>query len=116
MSQNRDLYPAMAALADVWVLQTQRLQVARPGAAYREAVKQEIDEIRAGNANIEIWAQITLPPDREPSADEWLAYRQSISDLVDGTYLGVYTWRTADPERLVATIERILAATNAGEQ
>jgi hypothetical protein len=114
MSRNRDQYPAMAALADVWVLQTQRLQLQPPGAAYREAVQPEIALIRAGNPNIEIWAQITLPPDREPNADEWLAYRQSIVDLVDGTYLGVYTWRSVDAERLVATIERIVAATNAG--
>lgn len=115
MSHNRDQYPEMAALADVWILQTQRLQAEPPGAAYRQAVKEEIDSIRAGNAHIEVWAQITLPPDREPNAEEWLAYRQSILDLVDGTYIGVYTWNVFDHDLLVATIDEILTSIHSTE-
>lgn len=110
MTQNPDRYPEMAALADMWVLQTQRLQLDPPGAAYRAGVQDIVDQIRAGNPGIEVWAQITLPPDREPSAEEWLAYRQSIVDLVDGTFIGVYTWDAASEEQLVATIDEILAA------
>lgn len=116
MSQNRDQYAPMAALADLWILQTQRLQLEPPDTAYREAVKEEIDSIRSGNAQIQIWAQITLPPDREPNADEWLAYRQSILDLVDGTYIGVYTWGSFEPDLLVTIIEEILATIHSSEQ
>jgi hypothetical protein len=110
MSQNWHQYPAMAALADIWVLQTQRLQVNPPGSEYRQEVQRIVNQIRTGNPDISIWAQITLPPDREPSADEWLAYQSYIADLVEGTYLGVYTWSSEDPDLLVATIESIFAA------
>jgi hypothetical protein len=116
MAQNWDLYPPMAALADMWVIQTQRLQVDPPGTAYREGVRRVADQIRAGNANMTIWAQITLPPDRQPNAQEWLAYRQSIMDLVDGTYIGVYTWQSFDTQVLIATIDEILAAMEEREQ
>jgi hypothetical protein len=110
MSENWDKYPEMAALADLWVLQTQRLQVNPPGSEYRQDVQRVVDQIRAGNPNISIWAQITLPPDREPDAEEWLAYHSSIADLVEGTYVGVYTWGSEDPALLVKTIEAIFAA------
>ena len=107
MSQNEDKYAPMAALTDIWVFQTQRLQKNPPGPAYRQEVERVVNQIRDGNPDIEIWAQITLPPDREPDAEEWLAYRQSIADLVDGTYIGVYTWGSEDTDKLVATIETI---------
>jgi hypothetical protein len=111
MSQNWEKYGPMAALADIWVLQTQRLQKMAPGSAYRQEVERVVTQIRAGNPDILIWAQITLPPDRPPSAEEWLAYHDSIADLLDRrTYVGVYTWDRADSEQLVATIEAILAA------
>jgi hypothetical protein len=110
MSRNEDKYPAMAALSDVWVLQTQQLQKNPPGPAYRQEVEGIVDLIRSGNPDVSIWAQITLPPDREPDAEEWLAYRELIVDLVDGTYLGVYTWDSVDPDQLVATIDTIFAA------
>ncbi|MGD8791941.1 MAG: hypothetical protein PVF47_05260, partial [Anaerolineae bacterium] len=57
MSENWDKYPEMAALADLWVLQTQRLQVNPPGSEYRQDVQRVVDQIRAGNPNISIWAQ-----------------------------------------------------------
>ncbi|NIN94812.1 MAG: hypothetical protein GTO49_07495 [Anaerolineae bacterium] len=116
MSRNPDKYAPMAALADVWVLQSQRLQVNPPGSTYRQEVEKVITQIRSGNANVSIWVQITLPPDREPNAGEWLAYRQSIVDLVDGTYVGVYTWESADPDHLVATIQEIFAAVCGDEE
>jgi hypothetical protein len=100
----------MAALADIWVLQTQRLQVNPPGSVYRQEVQRVVHQIRAGNPDISIWAQITLPPDRKPDADEWLAYRRSIADLVEGAFLGVYTWRSEDPELLVNTSRAIFAS------
>jgi hypothetical protein len=108
MSRNWDAYPAMASLADIWVFQTQQLQKEPPGPAYRSQVEQVVDHIRSGNPDIVIWAQITLPPDREPSAQEWLRYHHLIADLVDGrTYLGVYTWDKVDTQQLLDTMQTI---------
>lgn len=109
MSENEDKYPAMSALADIWMLQTQRLQVNPPGQDYRDEVKRLVDLIRSGNPEIEIWAQITLPPDREPDSLEWLAYRETIVDLVQGTYIGIYTWNSEEDDRLVLTAEDIFS-------
>ncbi|MEJ2208447.1 MAG: hypothetical protein P8129_05350 [Anaerolineae bacterium] len=109
MSQHEDAYAGMAALADIWMLQTQRLQLSPPGPEYRQEVERIVSLIQAGNPQISVWAQITLPPDREPDAEEWLAYRAAIADLVDGTYLGIYTWRTEDEALLVTTMDEILA-------
>jgi hypothetical protein len=116
MSRNEDKYPSMAALADIWMLQTQQLQKKPPGPEYRQEVARLVDLIRSGNPNASIWAQITLPPDREPSVEEWLAYRELIVDLVDGTYIGVYTWNKVDSEKLLATIDAIFAAVCKNEQ
>lgn len=117
MSQNWEQYPPMAALADIWILQTQRLQKQPPGSDYRREVERVVNQIRAGNPDILIWAQITLPPDREPNAEEWLAYHHSIADLLEGrTYVGAYTWDTEDRDQLVATIEAIFDAVCGNEQ
>jgi hypothetical protein len=110
MSRHEDAYPAMAASSDLWMLQTQQLQKGPPGEDYREEVSRIAQLIRSGNPDIGIWAQITFPPDREPDPEEWLAYRASIADLVDGTFIGIYTWETLDSRTLVAAIEAILAA------
>ena len=109
MSQNEDKYPTMAALADIWVLQTQRLQVNPPVPDYRDEVERIVDLIRSGNSDIEVWAQITLPPDREPDSAEWLAYRAAIDDLVQGTYIGIYTWDSEEDDQLVLTAEEIFS-------
>lgn len=114
MSKNEDKYAPMAALADVWILQTQMLQVTSPGDAYRQDVEQLAGLIRSSNPKIQIWAQITLLPDRPPSAEEWLAFRGAIDDLVDGTYLGIYSWRKADPDVLIAVAEEVYAGACGG--
>lgn len=107
MADHEEAYAPMAALSDIWMLQTQQLQKEPPGPGYRSNVERVVGLIRAGNPDIVVWAQITLPPDREPDAGEWLAYRESIADLVDGTYLGVYTWGTEDANVLAATMETV---------
>lgn len=116
MSQNEDQFPAITALSDIWMLQTQRLQVNPPGPIYREEVKRVVDQIKSGNPEIEIWAQITLPPDQEPSSLEWVEYKNSIKDIVSGTYIGVYTWDTHDNTMLVTTIGEIFENACEGEQ
>lgn len=109
MASNEDNYPPMAAQSDIWLFQTQQLQKNPPGPKYRAEVMRIVNLIRSDNPNIKIWAQITLPPDRQPNAAEWLEYRQLIVDLVDGTYIGVYTWDKVDNEIILTTIETIYA-------
>jgi hypothetical protein len=108
LSNNEDQYGPMGALTDIWMFQTQQLQKEPPGIEYRLEVERIIQLIRSENPHIEIWAQITLPPDRDPDAEEWLAYRQYIADLVDGSYIGVYTWDDANQDQLVDTIKQII--------
>jgi hypothetical protein len=116
MSANESKYAGMAALADIWMFQTQQLQKEPPGPAYRQEVERVIGLIRAGKPDAQIWTQITLPPDREPNAEEWLAYRSLINDQVDGTYVGAYTWNTMDPQVLVSTIDAIFSTACDGGQ
>lgn len=108
MSNNEDMYAPMAASTDIWLLQTQQLQKDPPGDHYRAEVERIVELIRSGNPDIAIWAQITLPPDRVPDAGEWLEYRSQILDLVDGTYIGVYTWEVFDQKMLIDTIETVI--------
>jgi hypothetical protein len=108
MSRNEEMYAPMATIADIWIFQTQQLQKGPPGLEYRQDVERIIKLIRTGNPDIGIWAQITLPPDREPDAEEWLEYRNSILDLVEGTFIGVYTWDIFNQEQILNTLETIL--------
>lgn len=107
MARHIDAYEPMAAESDIWMLQTQQLQKYPPGAEYRRAVQEIVALIRTGNPDAEIWAQITLPPDRDPQAGEWLAYHAAIDDLVTGAYIGVYTWDRAEAETLRAAVAAI---------
>jgi hypothetical protein len=107
MSQNEDKYAPMASMADIWILQTQQLQRDPPGLSYREEVQRIVNLIRNGNPDIQIWAQITFPPDQVPDTEEWLEYHQLITDLVDGTYIGVFTWDTVPHDILITAIESI---------
>lgn len=107
MSENVTAYPAMAAQADIWVLQTQVLQAGYAAETYRQEVDGYVQLIRSGNPEIKIWAQITIPPEQELEASYWLMYHHAIADLVDGTYLGLYTWDTLQAEDLLALMESI---------
>jgi hypothetical protein len=108
MSENEDKYAPMAAMADIWILQTQQLQRYPPGPSYRDEVQRIVNLIHSGNPNIQIWGQITFPPDQNPDIEEWLAYHQLISgQVVDGTYIGVFTWDTVPHDILIAAIESI---------
>lgn len=105
-------YQGMAAFVDVWILQTQRLQVNPPGPEYRQEVEKVVRELRAGNPDIQIWAQISVTPGRSAiDVGEWLAYRESIIDLVDG----VYVMDVSDPNR-PETLKAIFAAVCGGGQ
>jgi hypothetical protein len=107
MEENLEAYGPMSAQTDIWLLQTQLFQKGPPGEDYRREIQQVIDRIASENPDIEIWAQISLPPDREPSAENWIAYERSISDLVDGAYIGAYTWEREDEESLLQAMDEI---------
>jgi hypothetical protein len=109
MEENLEAYGPMAAQTDIWLFQTQLFQKGPPGEDYRREVQQVIDRIASGNPEMEIWAQISLPPDREPSAENWIAYERSISDLVDGAYIGAYTWERVDEESLLRAMDEIFS-------
>lgn len=116
IQDNPDKYAPMAALADLWVFQAQIFQKDPPGQEFREKVAQVLEQIEAGNPNISIWAQIVLPPDHPPDPAEWLAYHQSIEDLVEGSYIGAYTWAIHDPALITGAIDSIFAAVCEGER
>jgi hypothetical protein len=106
MEENWAQYPTMASYADLWTIQTQRLQSNPAGPKYREEVEKIISQLRMGNADLRIWAQISVTPGgQELSTAEVLAYREAISDLVDG----VYIYSGGDPNR-PETLEAIFAA------
>jgi hypothetical protein len=107
MTQNAADYPAMAAYTDIWMIQTQRLQIHGPGEIYRREVEKITEKIRKGNPNVQIWAQITFLPGQQPDAEEWLAFHHSIADIVNGTYVGVYTWEEEKSDLLIETIRTI---------
>ncbi|MBN1667387.1 MAG: hypothetical protein JW862_09865 [Anaerolineales bacterium] len=109
MSENEELYPEMAALADIWLFQTQRLQLIPSESEYRQEVQHYVDLIRSGNPDIVIFAQITIPPDQELQSAYWFFYYDAIVDLVDGTYLGIYTWDVYETDQLTQLMRSIYA-------
>jgi hypothetical protein len=112
MEQNWAQYPTMASHADLWIIQTQRLQSNPADAAYREEVARVIDQLRAGNPDLHIWAQVSVTPGgRLLSAEEVLAYRRAIVDLVDG----VYIYEGGDPNRS-ETLQTIFAVVCGGNR
>lgn len=110
MSNNEEAYGPMAELTEIWMLQTQQLQRYPAGPVYREKVAAIVEQLREANPDIAVWAQINLLPHQATDAATWLAYRESIIDIVDGCYIGVYIWDTEDPEILFETISDIFAA------
>jgi hypothetical protein len=112
MSANWSDYPRMAAYADVWLIQSQRLQVHPPGLAYRQEVERVIKQIQTGNPDVSIWVQISVTPGKQVlSAEEVLAYRQAIADLADG----VFIYDAQDPNR-PETLEAIFVAVCGSER
>lgn len=97
----------LAPYGDVWLIQAAdeywRLEdntirpilsqrVYPPGDEFRAEVQRWVGWIKSANPNIKIWIQLGLqrigvPGENEPSADLFLAYRDSIADLVDGIYI-----------------------------
>lgn len=91
MIAHEDLYDDMSVLSDLWLFQTQQIQGDYPpGDDYRAECQRVIGLIRAGHANIPIWAQVLIPPDQTPTSSYWIRYARCIMDLVTGEFIGAY--------------------------
>lgn len=108
MDQNPQAYSGMAANADGWLIQSQRRQgMYPPGTEYRNAILEVVNLVRAGNAAIPIWVQLSVTPGGGAplSLDTLLAYRNAILGDVDG----ISIFDLMDPNR-PKTLEGLLAA------
>lgn len=92
MRRREHLYPDLAKTCDMWMIQSQRLQLdeatRRPVAVdvYRERVKQIAGRLREGNPRIKIFVQLVTTAERGSvtlSADQIVEFVRSIEDLVD---------------------------------
>jgi hypothetical protein len=84
-------YSKMAPYTDIWMIQSQAFQLNLPaGPSYRQEIQKITNQIRTGNQRTLIWVQISVTPGQGTqilNADGVLAYRNSILDLIDGTFI-----------------------------
>lgn len=94
MNEHEELYSQAAPYADVWLLQSQRLQINEetgervPPEEYRAQVERIINMLQEGNPDIKIWVQISVHPGKygheNPfSAEEIFSLALAIEDLID---------------------------------
>lgn len=111
MQGREELYPGLAKSCDIWMIQSQRLQLdlatRKPvtEAAYRTGVKKIVDKLRQGNPNIKVFVQIVTTAERGTtslSAEQITGYARSVEDLVDA--VRIYG---GSPELLRGVIERL---------
>jgi hypothetical protein len=111
MEGREALYPELAKVCDIWMIQSQRLQLDEatrkpvPVALYREKVKGITDALRQGNPRIRIFVQLVTTAERGStvlSAEEVAAFARSIEDLVDA--VRIYG---APGDQLSAIIEQL---------
>ena len=91
MRQREDLYPELAKHCDIWLIQSQSLQMNASRelttvAEYRAGVERIVGMLRAGNPEVQVFVQIVASgrPDADLFAAEELVERiRAIEDLVD---------------------------------
>lgn len=92
MEKQEHLYPELARHCDIWLIQSQRLQMERPtgrvftAEEYRQSVIKITDSLRRGNPDIKIYVQIVAGGRIEKeifSPAEVVEYARSIEDAVD---------------------------------
>jgi len=92
MMQREQLYPELAKCCDIWMLQSQRLQLDEATrkpveiAVYREEVKRIVDSLRKGNPNIRIYVQLVTTAERTKvrlTPEQVAAFARSIEQWVD---------------------------------
>lgn len=113
MQGRENLYPELAKHCDIWMIQSQRLQLdlttRKPvsTAEYCKEVKKIVDHLRQGNPKIRVFVQIVTTAERgttELTADQVAAFAESVADLVDG--VRIYG---GSAELLSGVIERLHA-------
>ena len=94
MAKREELYPEMARHCDIWMIQTQRLQLdpetdePATGERYREDVERIVGLLRQGNPDIQVFVQI-IPLQKTPerraafTAERLASYLLAVEDLVD---------------------------------
>jgi hypothetical protein len=111
MQQREQLYPKLAKNCDIWMIQSQRLQLdlatRKPVSPdeYRRGVERIIKLLREGNPKIRIYVQLVTTAERgrtRLTAEQVAAFARSVEDLVDAVriYGGA-------PDLLTGTIERL---------
>jgi hypothetical protein len=92
MERRGHLYPELAGHCDIWMIQSQRLQVdpatrrAVPPAEYRRQVGRIVSRLREGRPGIRIFVQLVTTAERGAralTADEIVAYVAAIEDMVE---------------------------------
>ncbi len=92
MMTRESLYPELAKICDIWLIQSQRLQLdadtRKPvaPAEYRTRVKRIVDILRQANPNIRIFVQVVTTAERgttDLTAGQVVAFALAIEDLVD---------------------------------
>jgi len=92
MGQREHLYPELAKCCDIWMLQSQRLQLdettRRPVevGVYRQKVKKIVDQLRQGNPKIRVFVQIVTIAERAKvtqSPEQIAGFARAIEDIVD---------------------------------
>jgi lysophospholipase L1-like esterase len=92
MMQREHLYPELAKHCDMWLIQSQRLQLdlatRKPvdPAEYRVNVKRIVDSLRQGNPNIRVFVQVVTTAERGTkvlTAEQIAAFARAVEDIVD---------------------------------
>jgi len=92
MMHQEHLYPELAKHCDIWMIQSQRLQLDPDTRApvdpaeYRAQVKRIVDSLRQGNPDIRVFVQVVSHAGRPRTAltaEQIVAYALAIEDLVD---------------------------------
>jgi predicted acyl esterase len=113
MAKREELYPELAKHCDIWMIQTQRLQLdlesgePRSDEYYREQVKRIVAMLRQGNRDIRVFVQIiplqATSERRETfTAERLTSYLLAVEDLVDA--VKIYGGNT---ELIAEVIERL---------
>jgi hypothetical protein len=113
MASKEHLYPELARLTDIWMIQSQRLQVdAATGrkvtpAEYREQVERIVGMLREGNPQIRVFIQViplTQVVTTPYTAEELVALVLAVEDLVES--VKIYG---GDTELIRTVIQRVRA-------
>lgn len=92
MQGREHLYPEAAKTCDIWMIQSQRLQLDEATrkpvevGVYRQKVKRIVDKLREGNPNIRVFVQLVTTAERGTvalSAEQIADFARSVEDLVD---------------------------------